>query len=38
VIKNTEDSRIVNVSSLAHTRANFDVENLNGEKYYDAGD
>jgi NAD(P)-dependent dehydrogenase (short-subunit alcohol dehydrogenase family) len=38
VIKATKDSRIVNVSSLAHTRAKFDVDNLNGEKYYDAGD
>ena len=30
------DSRIINVSSVAHTRAKLDFENLNSEKHFDA--
>ena len=36
VLTNTKDSRIVNVSSLAHTAVKeFDIDNLNAEKSYD---
>ncbi|MEW6194331.1 MAG: SDR family oxidoreductase [Bacteroidota bacterium] len=35
LIKKSDEGRIINVSSIAHTRANFDFENLNGKKYFD---
>ncbi len=34
-IKNSDSGRIINVSSIAHTRVNFDFGNLNDEKYFD---
>ncbi len=33
-IKNSKQGRIINVSSIAHQSADFDLENLNGEKYF----
>ena len=33
---NNVHSRIINVSSVAHTRGRIDFDNLNGEKFYDA--
>lgn len=36
VLKDHRDARIVNVSSIAHTRGGIDFENLNGEKEYDG--
>jgi NAD(P)-dependent dehydrogenase (short-subunit alcohol dehydrogenase family) len=36
VLKATPKSRIVNVASKAHYRADFDFENINGEKHYDG--
>jgi len=36
LIKKSDEGRIINVSSIAHTRANFDLGNLNGEKYFDG--
>lgn len=35
LIKNTKDSRIINVSSIAQA-GTMDFDNLNGEKYFDA--
>lgn len=36
LIKKSSQGRIINVSSIAHQSADFDLENLNGEKYYSA--
>jgi len=36
VLKNNTPARIVNVSSIAHTRGRVDFKNLNGEMKYDA--
>jgi NAD(P)-dependent dehydrogenase (short-subunit alcohol dehydrogenase family) len=36
LLKKSEGGRIINVSSSAHSNADFDFGNLNGEKYYDA--
>ena len=36
LIKQSSPSRIINVSSVAHTRAQLDFTNLQGEKNYDA--
>jgi NAD(P)-dependent dehydrogenase (short-subunit alcohol dehydrogenase family) len=36
LLKQSDSSRIINVSSIAHTRAQLDFENLNGEKSFDA--
>jgi len=36
VLKNSEDPRIINVSSLAHKRVRFDKYNLNAENYFDS--
>ncbi len=36
VLKNNTPARIVNVSSIAHTRGSIDFHNLNGEVRYDA--
>lgn len=36
LIKTSDEGRIINVSSVAHMNATLDMENLNGEKYYDA--
>lgn len=36
LIKKSDGGRIINVSSIAHTRANFDFGNLNSEKYFDG--
>ncbi|XP_017958897.1 retinol dehydrogenase 12-like [Drosophila navojoa] len=37
LLKKSAPSRIVNVSSLAHTRGCIDFSDLNSEKYYDPG-
>lgn len=34
LIKKSEHGRIINVSSIAHQSADFDLENLNGERYF----
>jgi NAD(P)-dependent dehydrogenase (short-subunit alcohol dehydrogenase family) len=34
LLKITAPSRIINVSSIAHSNCDFDLENLNGEKYF----
>lgn len=34
LIKSSSQGRIINVSSIAHQSADFDLENLNGEKYF----
>lgn len=34
LIKKSEEGRIINVSSIAHQSADFDLNNLNGEKYF----
>lgn len=36
VLKNNSPSRIINVSSTAHQSADFDINNLQGEKYYNS--
>ena len=36
LIKKSQPARIINVSSIAHTRASVDFENLNAEKGFDA--
>jgi NAD(P)-dependent dehydrogenase (short-subunit alcohol dehydrogenase family) len=36
LLKQSASSRIINVSSIAHTRAKLDFENLNSEKSFDA--
>ena len=36
LIKQSGSSRIINVSSIAHTRAQLSFENLNSERHYDA--
>lgn len=35
-LKKSGSSRIINVSSVAHTRAHLDFENLNSERHFDA--
>jgi NAD(P)-dependent dehydrogenase (short-subunit alcohol dehydrogenase family) len=35
VLKKTPNSRIVNLSSMAHERAKFDFDNFNAETKYD---
>ncbi len=35
-INKSDDGRIINVSSVAHLRANLDFDNLNAEKYFDG--
>jgi len=34
LLKTSTPSRIINVSSIAHTNCDFDLENLNSEKYF----
>ncbi|MCX7798452.1 MAG: SDR family oxidoreductase [Melioribacter sp.] len=34
LIKNSSEGRIINVSSIAHQSADFDLKNLNSEKYF----
>lgn len=36
LLKNSDDARIINVSSIAHSKGDIDFENLNGEMYYDS--
>ncbi len=36
LLKNSEEGRIINVSSIASQRANFDFDNLQGEKSFDG--
>ncbi len=36
LIKESKQGRIINVSSIAHQSADFDLENLNGEKYFSS--
>ena len=36
LLQQSESSRIINVSSVAHTRARLDFDNLNGEKFFEA--
>ena len=38
LLKSSSPSRIINVSSSAHYRANFDIDNLQGEKKYSSFD
>lgn len=35
LLKTSAPTRIINVSSIAHTNCDFDLENLNSEKYFD---
>ena len=36
LLMKSEPARIINVSSIAHTKAEIDKDNINAEKYYDA--
>ncbi|PJA97424.1 MAG: short-chain dehydrogenase [Ignavibacteriales bacterium CG_4_9_14_3_um_filter_34_10] len=36
LLKNSDSARIINVSSIAHTRASMDFSNLNSENYFDG--
>lgn len=36
ILKNSQPARIINVSSIAHTRAKLDFENINAEKSFDS--
>jgi len=36
LLKTSTPSRIINVSSIAHTNCDFDLENLNSEKYFNS--
>ena len=36
LLKSSAPTRIINVSSIAHTNCDFDLENLNSEKYFDS--
>ena len=36
LLEQSTSSRIINVSSVAHTRARLDFDNLNGEKFFEA--